>query len=388
MEIFNTIIGSSAEGKHYFHRDYLDQRLWQYIEHGNQLLVSAPRRIGKTSFLLNICNQKKEGYNVKYHITESINRENDFFKRLYKSLLEEVSTKQNLWVSISEIVKKNKIAKIGPGAIELKSSDLNYFEEFKRLIHKIDLDETLIFVIDEFSETTENIINDQGGKAGKLFLHQNRELRQDKNINRKIRFIYSGSIGLGNITERIGAIKIINDLTDFQIPPFTENEALEMITQLTVAKELIFDEIEKRYLLNKLHWLMPYYIQIVLDETETLLLRPETILEVKKKTINQAIDESLKRRNYFEHWHTRLRTTFKGKYYTFAKEILNAASKSKTGISKTTIFDLAEKFDLREEYNTIIRSLEYDGYISISKKNIYVFNSPILKIWWERNISI
>ena len=351
-------------------------------------MVSAPRRIGKTSFLQHICNQEVDDYLVKYHITQSVNSSDEFFKRLYKSLLEHLSTQQNIWEGLTELLKRNKIEKIGKDGIELKGTDRDYFEEFRRLIKKIELNKKLVFVIDEFSEATENIINDQGKTPAQLFLHRNRELRQDRSISQKIQFIYCGSIGLGNISERISAIKSINDLTDFKIPPLSTEEAFSMIEQLIVNSELIFNQEVKQYLVNRIHWLMPYYIQIILDEVETILLQSEKQLEITEEIVDRAIDEALNKRNYFEHWHTRLRTAFKGKDYTFAKEVLNAASKSETGVTKTQIFDLSVKHELSEDYNIILRTLEYDGYISLNEKKIFVFNSPLLKIWWERNIAI
>jgi len=388
MQVFNTIIGNSAEGESYFPRPYLDTRLWKYLQRDGHLLVSAPRRIGKTSFLLNICNQQKEDYQVKYHITESINSSNEFFKRLYKSLLEELSKRQSVWEGLTELLKRNDIEKVGVDGIELKKTDLDYFEEFKRLVNKVQIDKKQIFIIDEFSETTENIIRDHGENAARLFLHQNRELRQDRSISGKIQFIYSGSIGLGNIAERIGAIKNINDLIDFPIPPLSEVEALAMIKQLTVSSDLVFENKVKKYLINRMQWLIPYYLQILLDEVDSLLLEPSVTLEVTEEIIDKSIDQALKIRNYFEHWHTRLRTALKGNHYTFAKEVLNSISKSKSGISKTDIFDLASKYDLTDDFGLILRTLEYDGYINPNEKKAFVFNSPLLKIWWERNIAI
>lgn len=387
MQIFSTLVGASADGKLYFPRPYLDAKLWKYLRNGNQLLISAPRRVGKTSFLINICNQQVPGYLVKYHITQSINRSNEFFKRLYKSLLEELSTKQNIWESLTEILKRNKVERVGTDGIELNGTELDYYEEFRRLIKKVELDVKLVFVIDEFSETTENIINDQGESEAKLFLHQNRELRQDTDIKSKIQFIYSGSIGLGNIAERLGAIKNVNDLTDFPIPPLSEDESYAMIKQLTVSGEVQFDPEVQKYLLDRIHWYIPYYIQVILDETETILLQKEELV-ITETTIDKAIDEALKKRSYFEHWHTRLRTAFKGTDYTFAKELLNVASKSANGITATQIFDLAQKYELQDHYNIIQRTLEYDGYITPNEQKVFVFNSPLLRIWWERNIAI
>ncbi|MCF6352129.1 MAG: hypothetical protein L3J06_03870 [Cyclobacteriaceae bacterium] len=303
-------------------------------------------------------------------------------------MLEELSYRDAIWESLTDLLKKNGVKKIGTEGLELSKIDLNYFEEFKRLIIKVEIDKKIIFVIDEFSETLENIIQDEENEAGALFLHQNRELRQDPIINKKIQFIYSGSIGLENIAERINAIKSINDLTGFEIPPFTEMEILAMIEQVTVNPHLIFEEKTQKYLIHKIHWLMPYYLQIILDEIETILLQPGSSLEISTEMVDKAIDEALEKRNYFEHWHSRLRAAYKGKYYTFAKEALNETSKATDGFSKTAMFDLGEKHNLGDEYSIIIRTLTYDGYLNLEANKIFVFNSPLLKIWWERNVAI
>jgi len=386
--IFKTIIGSAAEGDFYFPRPHLNIRLKKYLDTNSNVLLSAPRRVGKTSFLKNLKNDQWSGYFIKYHNTESINSSNEFFKRLYKSLLEELSTHQSIWKNIGDTLKRNRIEKIGGDGIELKGVNLDYYEELKQLLKKVNYGDKLVFIIDEFSETVENIINDHGESLGKNFLHQNRELRQDKDLSKKMQFIYCGSIGLGNIAERIGATKTINDLTDFPIPAFSEEEALAMISEVTVLPELIFEKKTQKYLLDRMSWLMPYYIQIILDEVETILLQNGSKREVAEEIIDQAINLALDKRNYFEHWHNRLRTAFKGEEYTFTKEVLNVISKSESGASKIEIFDLTAKYELGEEHGIILRTLEYDGYINLNAENNFTFNSPLLKIWWERNIAI
>ena len=387
MSIFNTAIGQPAENEVYFDRAYLNNRALKYLERKANILVSAPRRVGKTSFLKNLCLLDNDKLLIKYHTTESINQIDEFYKKLYKSLLEEISLQKNVWEGLKDMLKRNKIEKIGLKGIELKHTQLNYFEEFKNLLKNITLDKKIVFIIDEFSETLENIIKDYGEKEGQLFLHQNRELRQESEISNTIQFIYSGSIGLGNIAERIEAIKSINDLTDFAIPPFSKEEAYLLIEQLLVDKSMTFSKNVKDHLLKKIVWLMPYYIQIVLDELEELLLQQNKKV-IAKKDIDQALAYILDKRNYFEHWHTRLRTAFQGNRYTFAKEVLNLTCKEEKGLSKTVVFDLSEKYKLREGYLLIIRTLEYDGYIHLGSDGNYIFNSPLLQFWWKKNISI
>ncbi len=382
---FNTCIGQPAENEAYFPRPYLDDRFWKYVQQNSHIIVSAPRRVGKTSFLKSV---NHADYHVKYLITQAINRQNDFFKRLYKSVLEELSQKQSVWSGLGDILKKNRIEKIGLSGISIKGEDLDYYEEFRFLIYKIDLGKPMVLVIDEFSETLENIITDQGDKAGQMFLNKNRELRLDDGVKSKVRFVYTGSIGLGNIAARIGATKSINDCTNFEIPPFSKQECDALINLLTANDQIEFKDKRREYLYDKVNWLIPYYLQIILDEIDNKFRydTPE-VLKISIGHIDLAIEKALKVRDYFEHWHTRLRTAFKGEHYTFAIEALNLVAKDEK-TKKVKLYDLAVKYDLSEHYATVLRSLEYDGYIYLTENNRYVFNSPLLRMWWLKNVTI
>ncbi|KKK82274.1 hypothetical protein LCGC14_2805010 [marine sediment metagenome] len=219
MEVFRTRVGQAAEGDYYFPRDYLDDRFWRKIRNGEQLLVSAPRRIGKTSFLKNICSKENTDYLVKYFIIESADNSDDFFRQLYKKLLEYFSGMKRLREFVGDFLKSKQITKIGRDGIELHEVDLDYFEELKSLITQVALDKKLVFIVDEFSEVVENVINVRGKDQARKFLHMNRELRHEEELIDKIQFVYSGSIGLESLAESIDATKIINDLADFPINP-------------------------------------------------------------------------------------------------------------------------------------------------------------------------
>ena len=387
MNYFKTIVGQAAEGEYYFPRIEIDDLFWKYISKGSHLLISAPRRVGKTSFLKHISKLSNDKYLLKYHITESVNSSAEFFMKLYKSLLQELSQQKGATESLKNAFKQHGIKQIGLKGIELTKIDLDYYLEFKRLVAETEFEKKFIFIIDEFSETLENINSDHGESAGKNFLHQNRELRQDSTINQKIQFVYSGSIGLGNIAEKILATKTINDLYDFSIKPFTEQQALEFIKKSTLSDELEFPDKVKRYLLENVEWLIPFYIQILLDEIENHLSE-NNLQSIDNSVVDKAISRALEIRNYFEHWHTRMRVAFKGKDYTFCKELLNLIATTEGAVVKSKVFDLAAKFDLEESYDTIVRTLIHDGYIHLDSENKYRFNSPLLKIWWDRNIAI
>lgn len=387
MSFFKTIVGQAAEGDYYFPREEIDGLFWKYISKGNHLLLSAPRRVGKTSFLKHISNASSDTYLIKYHTTESINSGDDFFKKLYKSLVEEMNQQKSTSVYLKGLFKSHGIKQIGIKGIELTKSDLDYFQEFKRLVSEVKFGKKFVFIIDEFSETLENIILDQDEQAGKIFLHQNRELRQESAINQKMQFVYSGSIGLGNIAGRISAIKAINDVFDLAIEPLSHQQALVFVQDAIISDDLRFPEEVREYLLKRVEWWIPFYIQILLDEIENHLLEHDQST-INEAVIDAAIIRALQVRSYFEHWLTQLRVAFKGNAYTFSRELLNQIASVEGGINKSQVFDLASKLDIEDSYSSIVRTLIHDGYIQLDDAGQYRFNSPLLKIWWGQNIPI
>nr|MDC2856388.1 hypothetical protein [Ningiella sp. W23] len=53
------------------------------------------------------------------------------------------------------------------------------------------------------------------------------------------------------------------------------------------------------------------------------------------------------------------------------------------------IMDVASKHDLNDnEAKDCLHSLIYDGYINNNDDNkTYQFNSPILRMWWNKNVA-
>ena len=109
--------------------------------------------------------------------------------------------------------------------------------------------------------------------------------------------------------------------------------------------------------------------------------------QITEAVIERAFAGMLEQKQHFEHWHARLRVSFKGEEYSFVKDILNIISENEL-IESNEIFNLAVKYHLEGAYRDFIGSLVYDGYINNNDDNkIYRYNSPILRMWWRQNVA-
>ncbi len=380
--------GSPVSGDDFYKREYLIDKAWDLIDSGNHLLIAAPRRVGKTSLMYYLRDHPKQNYSFLYLDTESINNENEFFRRVVNKVLKTDFVKNSQ--KIITFLEKHKptIKKVGLDGIEFGiSEDHHYLEMLARILKSgSSEDDKLIIMLDEFPETLENIIKDEGENEGRHFLQSNRELRHDDELCNHVQFIYTGSIGLENIVSKLNSMKTINDLILFKIPPLQKKEAIELIDLLLKNLPFSLSVSLTDYVLQKIEWLIPFYIQLVLQELK-FLTRNENLSKVTKSVVDRAFNNILEQRNHFEHWHDRLRAQLKGTDYNFVKELLNIASEKDT-VTSNEIYNLAVKYQLEENYKDLVGSLIYDGYISNDDdSHIYHYNSPILRMWWRKNVA-
>ena len=221
------IVGQAVRNSDFWDRTDELEDIWNAIESGSHILISAPRRVGKTSIMYKVLDEPKTNYIPVYIDTESADSQNEFWQKLFHALIEEdfvnglKNSAKTLWSKLTTIKIKKITATVG---VEFGDGEqLNYKEAFKRLIKDLDSDKKLIIMIDEFAQTIENIIKyeDEGIKSAISLLKAHRELRQDIKFSQKVTFIYAGSIGLESVVAKMDAIKHIIDLNSIKILPLS-----------------------------------------------------------------------------------------------------------------------------------------------------------------------
>ncbi|MCY7361714.1 MAG: AAA-like domain-containing protein [Ignavibacteria bacterium] len=381
------IIGPAAEGEFYFDRPYLEELFWKKLKETRNISIAAPRRVGKSSFMLHLLNNEVQGYLCTYVITESINESNEFFKKIYKTLIGLLNKGGKFKQFFDDLFKRLEIKKISLTEIEFGKNEIDYYEEILLLCKEVKLNEDkIILMIDEFSQTLENIITDQSREAARNFLHQCRELRNNLDVKSKVSFVYTGSIGLENLVLSIDEPRSITDLGHFNIPPLSKEEANNLIIQIIDGDPIQFNEAETAYFLGKLNWLLPYFIQVMMSEMEGIC-KEKGQDSISIEIIDLAFIKALENRSYFEHWLVRLRSIFKGTDFSCAKEILKIAAKN-NGIGYYELQNTITKYNI-EDPAPLINILLHDGYlVKDEEKETYRFNSPLLQAWWLKNIVI
>lgn len=123
----------------------------------------------------------------------------------------------------------------------------------------------LVILIDEFPQTIENIKSISPAEAVS-FLQKNRTLRLNPEISGKIKFIYTGSIGLNQTVSRLNASATINDINSIEVGSLSGKEAKELFRKLLEPYQREVTVEAEETLLQILQWYIPFHIQLVVQE--------------------------------------------------------------------------------------------------------------------------
>jgi hypothetical protein len=374
MDSIKNITGSVAEGKNFFGRAKEIARALELLEDGNSLILAAPRRVGKTSFARKIKDLVvKRGWNGVYVDLQKPTTELDFMKLFLKEV------KGESWVE-----------KYAPNALKLsyKDASLEFNKQKQNFYRKVEdalpHDKDTLIIFDEFIIFLDDVLRKKQDKENDMdniaqFLNWLKGLRQT--TGSKIRWIFCSSISIEHYLYKNNFTKRVNDLASFKIDELKGDEPRLLVKALADSKKISFPDEQIQYLLDKLNWLLPYFIQILFKEIVDVL---EDEKVVSSKIIDEAYKNLLDVDIYFNTWTERL--SYLDDEKRLARMILNELSRAKAGREKKNLQDLAyvtlgdsEKVD--KSLQVTLKQLESDGYI-MSSNDKYTFRSPLLRDYW------
>ncbi len=375
------IVGQTPRGKDFFPRKQIIETLYRRLDSGSHVYISAPRRAGKTSIMRYLEDYPKDGYAFVYVSVEDIEDSESYFKMLSEELLDSqaVSNLMKASEKVSSIFERFKehVKRIKLWNIEFEAPEREkpkFIDEFEKMMRELDTsDYRIVILVDEFPICLERIISEHSPKDAVEFLHSNRSIRQ--RIKKGIQFVYTGSIGLPNITRKLNATATINDLNVVSVPSLTEQEASNFFRKLLKTYGVKYESGTVKYLLTRLKWLIPFMIQLVaqmlIDDYEN------TGVRVSKDTIDKILDKASNHRYnlYFENYYSRLDKTLPPEESQIAKHILLLIAKQ-DAVTLDTLKQL-------KDATRVLEILEFDGYIN-NQNNVFSFNSPILQMWWKK----
>ncbi len=389
--------GCAVGENKFFNRPGIIKKIRRKLKNKENLLVSAPRRIGKTSLLKHIVATPEEGQIIKYLIVQSIASVDEFNRKLHRQLIQDKAIFRSSVVKKTTAAIKSKVSQvkeIGAQGLKFDGPDqLDYYEELDALFEELRYhDSQIIVFLDEFPDAVLNIADTSKSEAIRL-LQQQRELCE-KYKNGSIQFAYTGSTGLANVVKGLGKIYLINHLTEITVPPLSDEEASNLMRCLVLgkqhfedAKNLVVPDSVIDYTVSRLNWYLPHFVQLMMDALYDAFEEDAAII-IDKEAIERLLSQVVRRKsnysNYFVHWETRLKYLPPDQRLV-AKETLNIAALEST-ISYEEYVNIEVKHKVKGDPR-VIDLLQHDGYLIKNEDNQFGFNSLLLQQWWAHNVA-
>jgi len=375
-------VGPPVEGTDFYGREKELQYAWEYhVSKGVSLLLSAPRRVGKTSFSKELIKRAEgKGWKTLYLDLEGITTASEFVKLFKKEFNpagwfgKTVDIAANLLKDINEFnVAGNKIS------INFKAWRSETYGNIRLLIEN---SENVLIVIDELSIYLNHLLKQEESRDNvEFFLEWLRNFRQTT----KVCWIFCSSVSIENFASMHQLNKHLNDLHLFSIGAFSEDEAKDFILRLNVDEKVQFTDAYIQYILKKLDWYLPFFIQILVNKINFL------VCIMGKQFTEASIDEAynlLITENHFSTWDERLKVY--DEFEDNARKILklcvfpNGRSRNDLLIIFSTKKSEKEKAELM--LSKLLEMLQKDGYLA-EHNGKYKFRSPLLRdFWYDRYI--
>ncbi|MDE7419079.1 MAG: AAA family ATPase [Muribaculaceae bacterium] len=381
MAISNKV-GPPVTGDDFYGRVKELSQAYDYLDTNHSLVLSAPRRIGKSSFAKRLVEDKKKvGWNCVYIDLEGVQSQEEFLNILINKF-----EKSKIWSQAMDTAGGflNRVIEgvkgIGPIKIDFSHPEISQ-NLYSLLSESINHTKNTLVVIDELPLFLNSIDKeDQSHKNVGFMLNWLRSLRQVTDT--KIRWIFCGSVGLHNFTSMRNLTMTINDMVSFDFDALSKEEAEGLTMALAESLSLPISERVVKYILDKIEWYIPYFIQLIFS---TIKNYPDVRNGITEKMIDDAFDQ-ISHNDELSTWYERL-AEYNG-YREGAVLLLNALSMADNGLSRAELLDMYAAYteesliQANAKFSLILNMIEHDGYIIRLNGGIRRFHSPLIKNWW------
>ncbi len=395
----------------FYDRQWEQRQFQQMLTEGQNILVTAPRRVGKTELTRKLLDwATDQNWLATYANVEHAKNEADFFEELVQ-VLSDIGIRPGLADQLRNAgAKLRKLlpasAKVSSGeqsfemvfGSEVENALLEAQNRLNQLLESLTSEGQIVLIgLDELPIFLATLSTQPDGEARVAsMLNWFRKLRTTPTLIHRVRWLLCGSIGLDTFVEQRRMAGSINDLRLQKLGPFEHPIAVEFV-KICAARGSeaieITDELAEE-IVRLVGWPLPFYLRLIVDELKALppFKRSKAFpsLEDVKEAYTALVSPDKKIQ--FIHWVGRLELQFGKVTAHTAHAILKQCCQKPNGTTKTRLRNLliqgspqSDPETLERELVNLLGVLERDGYLH-SENNRWAFRSFLLRDFWRRHV--
>ena len=392
------ITGQPVVGDDLYGRGYELKTLWERLERGEHVLLLAPRRVGKTSLMLELRRQPRPNWHVIYIDVEGAADAADLFADILAQLAGHPTYRRGIenipgWQAAKNIFgAANFSVKAGVGDLKVELASAMRVDWHRRAdqirarLAATEAEGRLLIIVDELPLLVSRLVENGPKQDAELLLSKLREWRQAPDLRSSVVTLAGGSIGLEGVVQRAGLSGIINDLVPFHLESWNRSTAWQFLCEVSRGNEFPLGESTVEQVLDLLYDPVPYHLQLFFqalrDECRgnPALLTRELVQSCFEQRLAGAIGTA-----HLDHYATRLEIALDERERDAALVILSRLSRLASPTEWATVKELQQLMAGREAaFRSALRVLQADGYISRDGERIS-FRSNLLRQWWRKH---
>ena len=388
-------VGQAVVGDDLYGREDELARLREMLGRGEHVLMLAPRRVGKTSLMLELRRMPPEDCDVVYVDVEGGDSPADCVAAILAELADIPQYRSGFETFPFSSAIKDVLGRFQPASVQLDALRIEFRGAIgreweaamtgllSRLAGARDGRKNLLIVLDELPLLISRMLRTDGGRNEvDRFLSRLRHWRQAPEFRGWLRTLVGGSVGLEGIVRRAGMSGSINDLAPFHLGSWDRSTAEAFLRELGRDSGFLLPEDAIARMLDLLQDPVPYHVQLFYSALRDSCRGKQASLS--RKAIDRCFAERLAGASgtaHLEHYATRLEAALDSGGYDMARAILDLASRRKNGAGPADL-DHLHKRDF-PTFRTILRDLEADGYLQYRGKRL-CFRSNLLREYWRK----
>ncbi len=358
-------------------------------------LMLAPRRVGKTSLMLELHRSPRNNWLVINVDVEGGDGPEDCVAAMLAALAADSRYRTRFEaIPFSGAIKSvldgmSANVDVGVLRVELKRAIGREWDRVAtqlqdRLISVAPDGRRLLIILDELPILISRMLRygDRSSEAD-LLLSRLRQWRQAAGVRGTIHTLVGGSIGLEGILRRAGLSATINDLVPFRVDPWDRSTAAQFLHKLGYDIDFRLGDQSIARILDLLVDPVPYHVQLFVS-TLCDECRGNSSL-VSPETIDRCFGERLAGQSgtaHLDHYEKRLELALDEQEHAMARSILGFACRNRDGVRLSDLGRLSRGSE--PTFQSVLRDLKADGYVVEGDRRL-VFRSNLLRVWWRKH---
>lgn len=390
-------------GDRFFDREAEIEALWRRVENGTHTLLTAQRRMGKTSLVRELQRRlDDEGQFATVFV--DLEAAMDGADAVAEMAIQAQSV-QSIWNRV-RTWSANRFGEIRDNVEEVGVSELkvrfragmdagNWQREGDRFFEALAANERpVVLAIDELSILVNRLLKGHDFRvtperraATDRFMSWLR--RNCQAHSGQVCLIISGSVGLGPILRQAGLSAQANVFVPLDLPPWSREVSMECLAALARGQGISLSEEVRGEICRRLRCCVPHHLQQFFHHLHERLVRDNRDAATMTDVEHVYERELLSVRGQIDlvHYEDRLRTVMGNPGYTVALGLLTEAAVHDGLLTHETVrryrdMSLSSPDGDRVAVEHVLYSLEHDGYIQ-EQDGGYGFVSGLLEDWWR-----